>query len=154
MTWGQADGCRFISIPVTGDCSVTVRIDSMVRTGEWSKAGVMIRSSLAAGAAQASTIATPENGTFFLRRTLSGHDSEQTGQVKCLAANSWLRISRLGNDFSSFRSDDGVSWIPIGTATIVMPPHVIAGLAINAVEGKLCSALFSNVLVESASPGR
>src|SRR5512132_2802904 len=49
--WGQSDQFTFIYQQVSGDVDVVARVDSLTASDAWAKAGVMIRSSLAANAA-------------------------------------------------------------------------------------------------------
>ena len=46
--WGSSDQFRFVYQPVTGDVEIVARVVSITRAHSWSKAGVMIRESLAA----------------------------------------------------------------------------------------------------------
>ena len=49
--WGTADQFHFVYQTLTGDGTITARVDSLSYADAWSKAGVMIRSSLSADAA-------------------------------------------------------------------------------------------------------
>ena len=40
---GTADAFHFTDHPVTGDCTITARVDSLTQTDPWAKAGVMLR---------------------------------------------------------------------------------------------------------------
>ena len=65
--WGASDQFRFVYQQVTGDVDIVARVDSLLQTDQWSKAGVMIRSSLAAGAAHGFALVSAKNGTRFNR---------------------------------------------------------------------------------------
>ncbi|MCX5643838.1 MAG: discoidin domain-containing protein, partial [Phycisphaerae bacterium] len=54
--WGNADQFRFIYKSLSGNGSITARVDSLTRSDAWSKAGVMIRESLDAGSKHVSTV--------------------------------------------------------------------------------------------------
>src|SRR3990170_274401 len=47
--WGTSDQFRFVYQPITGDVDVIARVNSITNADAWSKAGVMIRSSLSPG---------------------------------------------------------------------------------------------------------
>ena len=47
--WNNADQFRFVYKTLSGNGSITARVDSLTRSDAWSKAGVMIRESLDAG---------------------------------------------------------------------------------------------------------
>ena len=57
--WNAADDFRFVYKRLTGDGSILVKVDSLVNTNVWAKAGVMIRQSLDAGSPMAYMIQTP-----------------------------------------------------------------------------------------------
>src|SRR5438045_9284617 len=49
--WGASDQFHFVYQPVSGDVDLRARVDSLSYSSSWAKAGVMIRASLAPGAA-------------------------------------------------------------------------------------------------------
>src|SRR5262249_24968685 len=49
--WNTADGFRYVYLPFTNGCDISARVSSQGNTDPWAKGGVMIRDSLAAGAA-------------------------------------------------------------------------------------------------------
>lgn len=57
-----------------------------------------------------------------------------------------MRLTRVGNVFTAYRSPDGVTWTSLGSETIAMAATIQVGLAVtshnNAVLG---SATFDNV---------
>ena len=57
--------------PLTGDGVITARVDSVSQAHTWSKAGVMIRSSLSADAAHGFALVSAGKGIAFQRRTAS-----------------------------------------------------------------------------------
>ena len=63
--WGTADAFRFVYVPVTGNCTIIARVVSVQNIDAWSKAGVMIRESLNANAANAFIAVTPGNGVTW-----------------------------------------------------------------------------------------
>ena len=76
--WGTSDQFRFIYQPIAGDAVITARVDSLFFADPWSKAGVMIRSSLSANAAHAFTLVSAGNGSAFQRRRTAGGSSVHT----------------------------------------------------------------------------
>src|SRR5215216_1307072 len=66
---GTADQFRFVYLQLTGDGTVVARVNSLQQTRPWSKAGVMIRESLSAGAKNAYTLVSVSKGSVFQRRT-------------------------------------------------------------------------------------
>src|SRR4029079_16877206 len=68
--WGAADALQYAYVPLSGDGTIVARIGSIQFVNNWTKAGVMIRSSLAPSAAQAFMLvaAAPVKGVNFQRR--------------------------------------------------------------------------------------
>jgi len=149
---GTADAFRFVSLSVSGDCTITARVTSLQNIDPWSKAGVMIRESLATNSANAFVGITPGNGvTWQYRSTTGGRTSynKTTG----LTAPYWLRMVRSGNTFTGYQSADGVTWTQQGTTTITMASTVYIGLAITShTASSLCTATFDNVTVPPQWP--
>ncbi len=69
---GSSDQLRFTYVPLTGDGYVVARLATQQNTGNYAKAGVMIRASLDAAAANAATLISYTQGTIFQYRTSSG----------------------------------------------------------------------------------
>ena len=80
---------------MTGDCTIIARVVSVQNIDPWSKAGVMIRASLDAGAANAFIAVTPGNGVTWQYRSSAGGGTSwnQTGG---LSAPYWVKLVRSG----------------------------------------------------------
>lgn len=144
--WGSSDAFRFTYLPVNGNCIITARVLSVQNTDVWAKAGVMIRASLTANAANAFVAVTPGNGVTWQYRTTTGGNSGNNNTTG-LNAPYWVRLVRSGNTFTAYRSPDGVTWAQQGSAqTISMSTTVYVGLAVTAHNNSsLCSATFDNL---------
>jgi hypothetical protein len=70
--WGTSDDFQFAYQTLNGDGSIIARVATQQDTNAWAKAGVMIRETTAAGAANAFMAITPGNGTTFQARTTTG----------------------------------------------------------------------------------
>jgi len=141
-----ADACRFVYVTTNGaNFTMTARVVAEPNINAWSKAGVMIRDSVNAGAANAFIALTPGNGVTWQARTSDGgttSDNNTTG----LSAPYWVKLARSGNTFTGYRSPDGVNWTAQGSATIAMSGTVYAGLAVTAhTTALLCAPTFDNV---------
>jgi len=148
--WGTADQFRFAYKNLSGNGSIVVRVDSLVRSNEWAKAGVMIRETLEPGSKHAFVAVTPEasHGVSFQRRPIAGGDSANT-DVANVAMPRWVKLTRTGNIFTAQQSADGVTWTDI-TATapvdITMASSVYIGLAVCSHDAAASTAAeFSNV---------
>jgi hypothetical protein len=118
----------------------------MENTDPWSKAGVMIRASLDANAANAFMAVTPSNGVTFQYRSSTDGNSANNATTG-LTAPYWVRLVRSGNTFSGYRSTNGVNWTQQGNSTTInMASIVYVGLAVTAHNNSaLCTATVDNV---------
>ena len=149
--WSTSDEFRFAYQAVTGDVDVRVRVASLEEVDDWSKAGVMIRESLAANARNAFMFVTPGGGRAFQRRSQAGGSTTRTSGGAG-AAPVWLRLVRQGSQFTGYLSSNGTSWTSIGSATISMTSSVYVGLAVSSrVDSTLATATFTNVQVGTGS---
>ena len=145
--WGSSDAFRYVYQTATGDCDITARVVTLQNTHNAAKAGVMIRESLTANSRHAMTNLTAVNGLEFLRRT-STSGSTSGVSVSGLSAPYWVRLVRSGDNFTSYRSSDGVNWTSVGSVTISMSTNVQIGLLVcSHVNGTLCTSTFDNVMV-------
>lgn len=126
--WGTSDQFHFVYQPVSGDVEVLARVDSLTNVHSWSKAGVMIRSSLAANAAHGVTFVSAAKGTAFQRRTTSGGSSTNT-TGPAVAAPRWVRTIRVGTRVTSFTSVDGKAWTLLSRDTIALGATAYVGIA-------------------------
>jgi hypothetical protein len=132
--WDNADDFRFVYKQLNGNGSVTVKVESLVNTNAWAKAGVMIRESLAGGSTMAYMIQSFSSGASFgWRQVADGTcgSATQTGIV----APQWVKLTRTGNAFTAQYSADGKTWTDIKNATgqvvsttVLMGANVYIGL--------------------------
>jgi autotransporter-associated beta strand protein len=115
----------------TGNFDVTVCLAGLGLSDLWAEAGLMARTSLAAGSPFAAALATPGMvGDFFTDRTTTNGTAVTSGNFPVNYPNTWLRLNRVGNVFTGFGSYDGINWTQLGTATIAMPVQIYLGLAV------------------------
>ena len=150
--WDISDGFRFVFRPLTGDGVVTAQVASLHAVHEWTKAGVMIRETLAPGSTHASMVVTGANGLAFQRRvTPDGASTHTAGPAS--HAPAWVRLSRTGTTFTGSVSADVISWTTVGSEQISMASTVYVGLAVTShATGQLATATFTDVSGSSAPP--
>lgn len=131
--WGTSDSFRFIYTELTGNGSITARVTGLTNTSATAKAGVMMREKLLAGARHVSLVATPGGQPQFLRRTVetTGSTTATSGGTGTYMMPHWVRMTRSGNEFISYRSlDNGASWTEFARVTVAMQPTIYIGLAV------------------------
>jgi fibronectin type 3 domain-containing protein len=153
--WGTADAFRFVYVPVTGNCTLVARVPTLQNVDPWSKAGVMIRASLASNAANAFIAVTASNGVTWQYRSSTGGDSYNNNTTG-LSAPYWVKLVRSGSTFTGYRSPNGVTWTELGSTTFTMASTADIGLALTSHNNSsLCAATFDNVTAPNwpALPG-
>lgn len=148
--WAQADECTFVSQPLLGDGSITVKVESVEDTAEWARAGIMIRDGLDANARHMAAVVTPAHKTEHLYRTYTGQSTTSTGLAIDISGPHWLKLTRQGNVLTAEHSLDGQQWQVYGSTTYIsLPKELQVGLVVNSyVDGKTtCQAVFSNLQI-------
>jgi regulation of enolase protein 1 (concanavalin A-like superfamily) len=151
--WDVADQFRFVYQPIDGDGQVVAFVGSMQSADAWTKAGVMIREDLTAGARNAMVEASAANGMVFQSRVSPGGVS--TSIKSAGAVPRWVRLVRSGTTLSGYQSTDGTAWTSMGSFTIAMATRVYVGLALTSHNAAgAASATFSSVAVTSGAANR
>jgi hypothetical protein len=149
--WGTADQFRYAHMRLSGNGSILARVDYVMNTSGWAKAGVMIRESLDAGSPHAMTVVTPANGVAFQHRPVMNQASLGINEA-ALVAPYWVKLTRSGTSFTAERSEDGVTWVSItadaaaSTVEIEMDADVYIGLMSGSINANAVgAATFSNI---------
>ncbi len=130
---GTPDDFYFLNTPVTGGVTITARLVSVQNVnGSNSRAGVMIRNSLAADALEAfAGVNSQGSGRWIYRATAAANSANATvtaGQPY------WVRLIRAGSTFTAQFAPDSAgtpgTFTTAGTAqTLAMGSTVFVGLA-------------------------
>ena len=128
--WGTSDQFQFVYQPVSGDVEVIARVRGVTNQHAWSKAGVMIRSTLAANSAHAFAVVSAANGVHFQRRGAAGAVSTSTAASTMLPP-AWVRAVRTGNTVTTYWSTTGSSWTTIGSVTLPLGASAYVGIAVT-----------------------
>ena len=148
--WGSADAFRFAYTTLNGNGSIVTQVTSEEYVADWTKAGVMMRETLAAGSRHAFMLVSPAKGLAFQRRTATNGSSVNTA-AGAGTAPYYVKLTRAGNVFSAAKSLDGVAWTVVGSATIAMAPTIYVGLAVTShVAGTLATAGFDATAIAAA----
>jgi regulation of enolase protein 1 (concanavalin A-like superfamily) len=143
--WNTADAFHYAYTPLSGDGSITARVDFVEDVAAWTKVGVMIRESLDPGSPHAFMLVSAGRGLAFQRRTSAGSISVHTSGGPGVAPR-WVRLVREGAAISAWSSPDGVTWTLVGQDTFAMGPNVYIGLAVSSHDtARAAAGTFSNV---------
>lgn len=130
--WGTNDQFQLVSMPFTGDGTLSARVTAQQASQPFAKSGVMFRDTTAGNATFFDVLATPSNGVAMQYRTTTGGSSSGT-TVANLVPPVWVRATRAGNTFRGYYSTNGDTWTQLGSAqTITMTNPLEAGLCVTA----------------------
>jgi hypothetical protein len=126
--WGSADAFHFVYHTLTGNGSIQARVAGVTEANAWSKAGVMIRESLAANSKHAFMLVSAAKGVALQWRASTGGSTlNATGSAS--TPPRWVRLVRNGTTITGYESADGATWKAVGSETISMASTVYVGLA-------------------------
>jgi endoglucanase len=145
--WGTSDQFRYAYTGYSGDGQVSARAISVGNTNQFAKAGVMFRDSTAANAAYAYAWVSPSNNMEFETRSANGVSSSYTVTVTPGGSPVWVRLVRLGNQFTASYSLNGTTWTQAGTTqTVTMATAALGGVAVTSHNtGALNTSVLDNV---------
>ena len=167
-TWGSADHFRFVYKKLSGDGTITAKVNSISYAADWSKAGVMIRESLDPGSAHGFMVVTPNLRRAFQNRPTAGGTSYSAhSDISQIALPFWVKLERKGNQITASYSTNGTTWTvqpaTENTGTDASPnPQTISmgasifigmGVASNNSSAGACVADFSDVVTSTSVTG-
>ncbi|MDZ4402139.1 PA14 domain-containing protein [Prosthecobacter sp.] len=141
--FGVSDQFRFVHSQKTGDFDIATRMESLDRVDLYTKAGLMVRESLAANSRNVMALMFPTNearnnntgGYEFQYRDTTGGGSAAiypaTPQPQVRYPNAWLRLKRQGDVFTAWHAKDGKNWTLYATHTLALPGTVYFGMAVT-----------------------
>ncbi len=127
--WSPADKLKYVSQPLLGDGTLTIRVSSIASADGWTRLGLMMRESLDANAKNVLLSLTTGNGLVFQSRQTTGGATAFRSASVAKAPPVWLKLDRSGDTFTASHSADGVSWTVQGTETIAMSGAIQVGVA-------------------------
>ena len=149
--WGSSDAFRFAYTALSGDGSIVAQVTGIDNINSWTKAGVMMRETLAANSRQAFMMVTPGKGLAFQRRKSTGGSSTHTAGGTGTAPY-YLKLTRAGSTITAYKSLNNSTWTKVGSDTISMASTIYVGLAVSShITGVLASADFARTVVSQAT---
>ncbi len=144
----NTDEFHFVYQPLSNDGQIIARLVSLEDTGDYTKAGLMIRETLNGNSRYAGILVTPDNGIFFQNRTITGGYTNFNSPGYSAQAPRWLKLTRSNNTFTGYVSSDGSVWTQVGSdVSIYMGTgDIYIGMAVCSYnDGVLCTAEFDNI---------
>jgi hypothetical protein len=143
--------------PVDGDFDARVRVESIVGLGRLesvAKAILTARNTTDPGSPAVNVFVTPQApGDDVIAasvRPASGVNTNSLGSYtpNGLPGNAWMRLKRVGNTFTTYRSTDGSTWNELGATAVTLAPSLVVGVgAASHRNGYSVVATFSNFQV-------
>lgn len=127
---GARDACRFVHLPISGDCSLTVRVDALTNLGEKARAGLMIRHGLSDDAACAFLAMDPRANVHFGYRLRAGEAVASTNVGK-VSFYSYIRLTVSQGMLYAAVSGDRSNWLEAAAVAWALPDSgALAGLCV------------------------
>lgn len=179
----STDDFHYVYQQFTGDMELVAKLDYFTTVDNHTFNGIMFRSSLDADSAavglglslvkidinttwSAYMVERAENGgsMSMISETIDSPEAAEKAGIPLVSElnfkegntynGTWLKLSREGSSFHGFVSDDGTTWIPVGTLEADLPETVYVGFAVDAnkVANDLenySTAKFSNIRINT-----
>ena len=152
----NADIFHYMWQPLRGDGTARARVTGATTIGQYeaADAGVMLRASSDPDAPYyfAYFVPTFQGSIVFVDyRDGQGHTTQRLVDLRPRGVPVYLGVTRAGNSFTAYTSDDGATWAPLNGSRVtlaVMGHTVEAGLAAASFQiGWLTTATFDHVSV-------
>ena len=129
---GTADSFNYAYKQVTGNYTFTARLDT-ITGADLNNAGIMMRNSLSDNDMSVSMVlgSTGWRVAEMGSRTAAGANTTWVTGNQYTWTPAWFRLSRSGNTFTAYASDDGSTWFTVGTSTVAMGSTYYVGLAVS-----------------------
>lgn len=159
--FGASDQFFYSFRPLNGNGTIIAKVVSLTNTNAYSKAGLMIRDGVGAGAVNAMVTITPGpaatgKGASFQYRTPANPGTTISNFSTGKAPAIWLKLVRAGTTFTGYTAPDvngmpGTWTSPPGFSATISPFNnaALVGLAVTShVAGTPATAVFSDVSVQ------
>ena len=142
------DAFHFVWQTISGDGEITARINLLEATGTSSRVGVMIRDTLASNSRHVFMGMTDDKDYRWVRRTSMNGNTSTTSSGTGTVPNTWVRLARVGNTITAYKSSNGTTWTQVGSLSASFPPNCYVGLVVaSGTSDALNTSQFSNVSV-------
>ena len=152
--WGASDQGYLATKPISGDFDARVRVTGLRGANAITKAVLVARETTEADsrALHVSLNPTPpgRNLTEMGFRSDLGGATTAIGNsfVPAGVPNAWMRISRVGDLFTGYRSTNGMDWIQFGQTNVSFPAEMQVGIGVTAHDDTLlATGTFSGLII-------
>jgi hypothetical protein len=149
--WGASDQFYFVAKSVDGNFDARVRVTSLVGVNTITKGLLLARQNNDANAPAFHIAVNPtppgrDQLELGLRSTVGGATASWGATVVPSGIpNAWMRITRVADTFTGYRSSNGVDWIALGTNVLALPSTMSVGIGVTAHDNaRLSTGVFSN----------
>lgn len=123
LTDGNNDRFHFAGVPFSGDGDLITRITPATNGGSHNDGGLMVRASRAVDSVYFSVASNRRSDAANLRSrwrdsTGTSVGPSRTASVGVINKPVWLKLTRRGNVFTTFHSQDGNDWTEVTQQTI------------------------------------
>lgn len=150
---GSVDSFAFSNLSTSGNIELQGKVTTLGSTNANSLGGLMMRESYSATAAEVAIYVTSGNGVKFTSRLHGQNSTTVNGSSSTTPV--YLRLTKNGNVYTGWESQDGVSWTQVGTITdsLLLPQLYLAGFVSSSTQsGTLNSVTFSNFSYMTSVP--
>ena len=151
--WERSDQFHFVFKPIQGDFDIGMRIQSFKAAHLYSKAGLMLRETLAHDSPHLMFLVfsndSPRNnnlGAYEMQfRSVAGGDCQAIypavrppapPEFPATFPHMWLRVQRRGECFTALVSTDGRNWKGYGRHTLKLTSTLLVGPAVTSHEAE------------------
>ena len=154
---GAADAFHYAYQKQDGNGEMIAKVEQVTGTDDNAEAGVMIRESLDPSSKMVFVsipyVKMGKKGVMISRSSTGGNTARIEPDT-FISTPYWIKLVRLGDNFTGLISDDATNWQKIGTVTISMADDVFYGLAADASKAdneinKYNTSQFSGVEIHS-----
>ena len=146
--WGTTDAFHFAYRELSENATVVVRVADLAGPHPWSKAGLMIRSSLDPSSPHAFLLASEANGLAFQNRDTFGGLTRHT-ELVAPALPGWFALQRESTSILAWYSPDGRSWRQVSSSRI-SPGTALIGVAVTSHDpSQVATAVFDSLVIST-----
>jgi hypothetical protein len=156
--WNTADQFYLASKSVSGNFDARVRVASLKGSNTITKAVIVARESTNADSRAFHVSVNPVPPGRDLAqmglRTVTGGTTAAVGTNATPGGipNAWLRITRVGDVFTGYRSTNAIDWVQIGQTNQTFPANMVIGFGVTAHDDTLlATGVFSGFNVTAGT---